>query len=163
MRQNHLFATAFVVGCCGLVSQLCLTLCDPMDCSPPGSMGFPRQEYWSRLSFPPPRDLPHPRTEPTSPAFAGVFFTLCNLESLYTKTGNIEPRLFNEKTLRNFELEHDTLGQGQRFPGSGGSITCWSFLCSFSSENQFAIFSLGQCLRSTKTAPLPSLRLFHPC
>ena len=22
---------------CGLVTQLCLTLCDPMDCSPPGS------------------------------------------------------------------------------------------------------------------------------
>ena len=23
--------------CCCLVAQLCLTLCDPMDCSPPGS------------------------------------------------------------------------------------------------------------------------------
>ena len=31
-----------------------LTLCDPMDCSPPGSlsMGFSRQECWSRLPFP---------------------------------------------------------------------------------------------------------------
>ena len=29
--------------------QSCLTLCDPMDCSPPGSlsMEFSRQEYWS--------------------------------------------------------------------------------------------------------------------
>ena len=119
---------AFVVGCCGLVPQLCLTLCDPMDCSLPGSMGFPRQEYWSRLSFPPPRDLPHPGTESAPPALAGGFFTLWNLESPHTKTGNIEPTLFNEKTLRNFELEHDTLGQGQHFPGSTGSITCWSFL-----------------------------------
>ena len=26
-----------VVYCCCLVSKLCLTLCNPMDCSPPGS------------------------------------------------------------------------------------------------------------------------------
>ena len=32
------------------------------------SMGFPRQEYWSGLSFPPPGDLPNPGTEPMSPA-----------------------------------------------------------------------------------------------
>ena len=34
----------------------CLTLCDPMDSSPPGSSvhGFSRQEYWTRLSFPSP-------------------------------------------------------------------------------------------------------------
>ena len=31
-------------------------------------MGFPRQEYWSELSFSPPEDLPHPGTEPGSPA-----------------------------------------------------------------------------------------------
>ena len=30
------------------VAQSCPTLCDPMDCSLPGSsMGFSRQEYWS--------------------------------------------------------------------------------------------------------------------
>ena len=52
----------------GLVGKLCLTLCDPMDCSLPGSsVRFPRQEYWSGLPFPP-RDLPHPGIKPTSPA-----------------------------------------------------------------------------------------------
>ena len=30
-------------------------------------MGFPRQEYWSELPFPPPGDLPDPGIEPTSP------------------------------------------------------------------------------------------------
>ena len=42
------------------------------------SIGFSRQEYWSGLPFPPPRNLPHPGTEPTSPsspALAGGFFT----------------------------------------------------------------------------------------
>ena len=37
-----------------LVTQLCLTLCDPVDHSllAPLSLGFPRQEYWSGLPFP---------------------------------------------------------------------------------------------------------------
>ena len=53
-----------------LVTQPCPTLCDPMDCSPPGSSvqwGFPRQEYWSGLPCPPPGDLPNPGIEPRSP------------------------------------------------------------------------------------------------
>ena len=33
------------------------------------SMGFPRQENWSGLSFPPPGNRPHPETEPASPVF----------------------------------------------------------------------------------------------
>ena len=39
----------------------------------PLSMGFPRQEYWSGLSFPSPGDLPKPRSEPQSPALADRF------------------------------------------------------------------------------------------
>ena len=43
----------------------------------PLSMGFPRQEYWSGLPFPPAGDLPDPGMEPTSasPASAGRFST----------------------------------------------------------------------------------------
>ena len=33
----------------------------------PLSMGFPRQEYWSALSFPSPGDLPNQGVEPLSP------------------------------------------------------------------------------------------------
>ena len=36
----------------------------------PLSMGFPRQEYWSRLPFPAPGNLPDPGIKPTSPAFS---------------------------------------------------------------------------------------------
>ena len=44
-------------------------LCNPIDCSPPGSlsMGFPRQEYRSGQPFPSPGDLPNPEIEPGSP------------------------------------------------------------------------------------------------
>ena len=34
----------------------------------PLSRGFPRQEYWSGLTFPSPGDLPDPGIEPVSPA-----------------------------------------------------------------------------------------------
>ena len=33
----------------------------------PLSMEFYKQEYWSRLLFPPPGDLPNPGIKPTSP------------------------------------------------------------------------------------------------
>ena len=33
-------------------------------CQAPLSMGFSRQEYWSGLPFPPPRDLPNPGIKP---------------------------------------------------------------------------------------------------
>ena len=57
-------------------SLSCLTH-DPKDCSLPGSlsMGFPRQEYWGKLPFPSPGDLPDPWIETASPTLAGGFFT----------------------------------------------------------------------------------------
>ena len=60
-----------------LVTQSGLTLCYPMDCSSlvsPLSMGFPRQEYWTGLSFPSPEDFPDPGIKPVSPALVGRFF-----------------------------------------------------------------------------------------
>ena len=36
-----------------------------VDCQAPLSMGFPRQEYWSGLPFPPPGDLSDPGIMPT--------------------------------------------------------------------------------------------------
>ena len=48
----------------------------PVACQAPLSMGFPRQESWSGLSFPSPCYLPDPETETASlesPALAGGF------------------------------------------------------------------------------------------
>ena len=42
-------------------------------------MGFSKQEYWSRLPFPPPRDLSYSGIEPSSlmsPALAGGIFPI---------------------------------------------------------------------------------------
>ena len=52
------------------VTQSCPTLYDPWTVAhqAPPSMEFSRQEYWSGLPFPSPRDLPDAEIEPGSPA-----------------------------------------------------------------------------------------------
>ena len=52
------------------------TLCNPKDCSQaPLSVGFPRQESWSGLPFPPPGHLSDPGLKPVAPVSAGRFLT----------------------------------------------------------------------------------------
>ena len=48
--------------------KLCPALCDLIDCSPPGFLVHEilKEEYWSGLPCPPPRDLPDPGVEPVS-------------------------------------------------------------------------------------------------
>ena len=69
-----------VCVCVCSVTPSYLSLCNSLDCSPQASvsMEFSRQEYWSKLPFPSPGDLPNPRIEPASqvsPALTTVFFT----------------------------------------------------------------------------------------
>ena len=59
--------------------QLCPTLCDPMDGSPPGStvLGILQSRILGGLPRTPPGDLPDPGIEPASlmsPELAGGFF-----------------------------------------------------------------------------------------
>ena len=61
-------------------AQSCLILCNPMDCSLPGSFVHRifQAEYYSGLPFPSQGDLPNPGIEsvsPVPPALAGRFFT----------------------------------------------------------------------------------------
>ena len=55
--------SAHALSKCTKLLQSCLTLCDPMGCSPPRaplSMGVSRHEYWTGLPCPSPGDLPNP-------------------------------------------------------------------------------------------------------
>ena len=68
----------FSLYCCFSVPKSCLTLLQPpglVACQALLSMGFPRQEYWSRLPFCSPGHLPYPGIKPVSFAMAGRFFT----------------------------------------------------------------------------------------
>ena len=76
------------VHVCVCAKSLCPTLCDPVDCSPPGSSvhgDSPGNN--TRVGCPPPGDLPNPGIKPLtliSPALAGRFFTTsATWEALY--------------------------------------------------------------------------------
>ena len=59
------------------VAQSCQTLCDPKDCSPPGSSvhGISQARTLEWVATSPPGDLPNPGIEPVPPASVGGFFT----------------------------------------------------------------------------------------
>ena len=65
------FLLDFYAGDDGLVAKSCpiLVTAWTIACQGPLSMGFTRQEYWSGLPYPSPRDLPNPGIEPGSPEF----------------------------------------------------------------------------------------------
>ena len=50
---DHGLGTILSAAAAAKSLQLCPTLCDPIDSSPPGfpSLGFSRQEHWSGLPF----------------------------------------------------------------------------------------------------------------
>ena len=62
------------------VAQSCLILCDPMDCSLPGSTfhGILQARILESVPFPSPEDLPNPRIKPRSPTL--------QVDSLLSKT-----------------------------------------------------------------------------
>ena len=65
---------------CAKLLQLCLTLCNPMDCSPPGSSvhGILQARILQWVACPPSGDLPNPGIKPVSlksPTLVGRFFT----------------------------------------------------------------------------------------
>ena len=57
-----------------LVAQSCLTLCNPMNCSLPGSSvhGILKARILEWLPFSPPGDLPNPEIEPLSPVSSAL-------------------------------------------------------------------------------------------
>ena len=103
---------------CVLVSQLCLTLCNPMDCSPPSSpvQGILQQEYWSGLPFPSPRGLLDPGIKPKSPALqADSLPPELQGSHLYFK---IRTRLY-DSSLKNGQITHQWCIYTKR------KIKCW--------------------------------------
>ena len=119
MCSHEVCATHVLIKFCygGLVTKACPTLVIPWTivCQAPLSMGFSRQEYWSRLPFPSPRDPPNPGIEPRSPAlevatreaelqgklsYKGsllVFLINLSFNSLIYKIPAMEPKLHTGK------------------------------------------------------------------
>ena len=85
--------------CARLVTQLCLTFCDPMDYSPPGSsvhrISQVRLLEWVAISSS--RDLAHPGIQPMSPSLADGF---CTTEPPGKPTLYIYPDLNEKKIIK---------------------------------------------------------------
>ena len=87
----------------------------------PLSMGFCRQEYWSGVPHPSPRDCPHPGIELSSlisPAWAGGFFTT---RSVMPKSQNLPVttrELISAAEAREFLLPSSSWGS-HRYQRSG--------------------------------------------
>ena len=92
VKWNEKAFKTFYVCVHAQLFQSCPTLCDPMDCSPPGSSlhSISQARILEWLLFPSPGDLLNPGMEPTSPALEGKFFTTTELlgkpKIFYTNT-----------------------------------------------------------------------------
>ena len=82
-------------------------------CQAPLTMGFSRQEYWSRLPCPPPEDLPDPGIKPTSsvaPALQADSLPLTHLGSpkdlLYTNYQKNANQNYIEVSLHTSQNSH---------------------------------------------------------
>ena len=85
--QLHACVLSYIYMCALSYTYMCVLVCSVVsDSATPWtvahqaslSMEFSRQEFWSRLPFPPPGDLPDPGIKPvtlSSPALASRFFT----------------------------------------------------------------------------------------
>ena len=98
MFQEHWICQIYCSYICCSAAQWFPTLCNPMDCSFPGSSvhGIFQARIWSGLPFTSPGDIPDPEIEPTpptSPALVGGFFTtelpgkLVFIYVIYIRTG----------------------------------------------------------------------------
>ena len=118
---------AFFFSCVGVevggegqrsATQLCPSLCDPINCSPPG-----RQGYWSELTFPPPGKLPSPGIElwfPVYPALAGRFFTTELSRAAMGRDGGCQSHASSMPS---------ELGAGMGIPSSSPPISSSLSLC----------------------------------
>ena len=80
------------------VTKSCLTLCDPTDCSPPGSSvrGISQARILECVAFPSPGDLPDPGMESVFPALAGDSLPLSHLGSPFTGQEDLKGQLVFE-------------------------------------------------------------------
>ena len=89
-------------------------------CQAPLSTKFSRQEHWSELSCPPPRDLPHPEMEPKSltfPALTGRLFT--------TSASRTRNQARSPQVTFNFDFGNDSLTPPTEQGGGGSLVAQW--------------------------------------
>ena len=98
--------------------HLCLTLCNPMGCSPPGSSvcGILQARILKWVAFLPPGDLPDPGFKSLSlrsPALAGRFFTISATWEETLDTTSLHSEASELKTVSSLLVTWDVGSRGQ--------------------------------------------------
>ena len=111
--------------------QSCLTLCDPMDCNPPGSslLGIPQARILEQVTISSSRDLANPGIELASlmsPALAAGFFITSTtwLEPIYIKVVVMVQSLSHLRLLRPHGLQPASLFCPWDSPGKNTGVGC---------------------------------------
>ena len=100
------------------------------------SVEFSSQEYWNRLPFPSPGDLPHPGVEPpVSPALAGGFLTTAPAGKPYQANRVVVMRLnFGQSNMRRNDVRHSRHSLSRPDPLALVSFSRW---CRWDPEAEF--------------------------
>ena len=99
--------------------QLCLTFCDPMDCSPPGTSvhGILQTRILEWVAMPSSRGFPDPGMEPSSPALQADSLSLNHRgkASLFITThlGNLKINKNTKLKFRSFFFTDDLILQSK--------------------------------------------------
>ena len=95
----------------------------------PLSMGFPRQEHWSGLPFPSPRDLPHPGIELESPSLQVNLSDLLQVTHLFGqesqshKGSSLHPCMGHQSTVLK-QIESHYFSRKKKIIYSGSAENC---------------------------------------
>ena len=135
----YLFIYVCAVLC--LVTQSCLTLCDPIDCSPARLLcpcGFSRQEYWSGLPRPPTGDFAMPSSRGSSPPGIKPKFPVSWADSLLSEPQG-KPKIL--------EWVAYPFSRGSSQPRNRIGVSCIAggFFTSWATGETLFLFVLGLC------------------
>ena len=95
--SHHLASVLYTVSVCVTVTQSCLTLCDPVDCSPPGSSVHgvfqARVLEWVAIAFS--RGSSRSRDQTQVSRIAGRCFTVGATRAVQSEVAQLRPTLCN--------------------------------------------------------------------
>ena len=102
-----------------LVTQSCLTLCDPTDCSPLGFSvhgDFPgKNTEGNGVPFPPPGNLPNPGIKPESPVSAALQEDPLQLSHLGTLEIHRQRKMYVNEVSKHSSSRNRTVGQNSKY------------------------------------------------
>ena len=134
--ESHVKQDHFVKPVCW-ITQSCLTLCNPMDCSPPGSIvhrDSPGKNTGVGLPCPPPGDLPNQGSNPGLPDCRWILYCLSQQRSLWLLEWAVYP------SSRGFSWPRN---QTRVFCIAGRFFTSWATRAALVKPSRCVIFQIA--------------------